>query len=107
MRRTILSTCALALACALSSTGQAEVELPRVFGNDMVVQRDKPVNVWGWGEPGETITVEFNGQRKSADVRDDGRWLLTLNSMPANARPQTLKVHAGNEAVEFKNGSSD
>jgi len=92
----------LTLLCSLASIANA-VELPRVFGDGMVLQRDKPVNVWGWGEAGETVTVEFDGQQKSAEVGQDGRWLLKLDPMPANARPQAMKIGDGNEAVEFKN----
>ncbi len=92
----------LTLLCSLAAVANG-VELPRVFGDGMVLQRDKPVNVWGWGTAGETVTVEFHGQQKSAEVGEDGRWLLTLDPMPANAHPQTLKVHDGNDAVELKN----
>jgi len=81
----------LSLLCALATVAEG-VELPRVFGDGMVLQRDKPVNVWGWGEPGETITVEFGGQQETVAVAEDGRWLLKLDPMPANARPQVLKV---------------
>ena len=85
------------------SIAEAKLELPRVFGDGMVVQRDKPLNVWGWGERGDAITVQFNGQTKTATVGDDGKWLLTLDSMPANAKPQELKIRGQKDTLEFKN----
>ena len=45
----------------------AELKLAGVFGDHMVLQRDKPVPVWGWAEPGEQVTVEFAGQRQNGD----------------------------------------
>lgn len=42
----------------------AEVELPKIFSDNMVLQRDTQVAVWGWATPGETVTVEFAGQKK-------------------------------------------
>lgn len=90
----------LVMAPALA---EARVELPRVFGDGMVVQRDKPVNVWGWGEKGDTITVQFNGQTGQTAVGDNGRWLLTLKPMSVNAKPQELKVRGGKDSVTFKN----
>jgi sialate O-acetylesterase len=40
----------------------AEVELPKIFSDNMVLQRDMQVAVWGWATPGEVVTVEFAGQ---------------------------------------------
>jgi hypothetical protein len=58
----------------------------------MVLQRDQEVPVWGWDEPGAEITVEFAGQKKTAKVAADGKWLVRLNSMKASAEPQSLLV---------------
>ena len=58
----------------------------------MVLQREKPVKVWGTGEKGAEVTVEFGSQKKSATVDDNGSWLVTLDPMPANAKPQALTV---------------
>jgi sialate O-acetylesterase len=94
---------ALALAALLPSLSEAKLELPRVFGDDMVVQRDKPLNVWGWGDKGDTVTVQFGGQTKTATVGDDGKWILTLSPLPVNAKPQELKVSGKTETLTFKN----
>ena len=79
------------------------MELPRVFGDGMVVQRAKPVKVWGWGDKGDSISVAFNGQTKLATVGDDGKWLLELAPMDANATPQPLMVKTGKESLTFQN----
>ena len=48
--------------------------MPHVFGDHMVLQRGQPVPVWGWAQPGETVTVTFAGQKKQAvGAEPDGR----------------------------------
>ena len=74
-----------------------------VFISGMVVQRDKPVRVWGWGDQGDAIAVGFNGQTKTATVGDDGKWLLALDPMPANAKPQAMTVKGRKESLTFDN----
>lgn len=87
-------------AASLSlSAVNAKLELPRVFGDGMVVQREKPAHVWGWGDRGDSITVEFNGQSRKTTVGDDGKWLLALDPMPANAKPQALTVKGGKDSL--------
>ena len=54
----------------------------------MVLQREKPVPVWGWTEPGEPITVQFAGQKKTTVADADGKWLVKLDPLPASAEPR-------------------
>ena len=93
----------LAALTVVLSTAEAKLELPRVFGDDMVVQRDKPVQVWGWADKGAQVAVEFSGQSKKTTADDSGKWLLALDAMPANAKPQALIVKAGTDSLTFKN----
>ena len=62
-----------AFCAVLAASG---VELPHVFGDNMVLQRGQRVPVWGKGAPGEKVTVSFAGQSVSAIVGADGRWTL-------------------------------
>jgi sialate O-acetylesterase len=97
-------TMVVAAGCVFPLAADAgKLELPRVFGDGMVVQRDKPAHVWGWGDKGDAVSVEFNGQTGKTTVGDDGKWLLTLDPMPANAKPQALTVKGGQDAVTFTN----
>ena len=61
----------------------ADLTLSTALGDHMVLQRDKPVNIWGRANPGELITVNFAGQEKTTTAKADGSWLLTLNPMRA------------------------
>ena len=53
-----------------------------VFSNDMVLQREKPIAVWGDGKDGTRVTVTLGGYSASDTVRD-GKWRVTLPPMPA------------------------
>lgn len=102
MRTSPLLAAALFLTLLAAQAGaDSKLELPRVFGDHMVVQRDKPVRVWGWGNQGDSITVEFNGQTATTTADEEGRWLLTLEPMPFNTEPQAFRVRSGKQSVTF------
>lgn len=89
------------LAAVLSVTALAEVKLPTIFSNDMVLQRNMRVPVWGWADDGEAVTVSFRGQRVST-VAKDGKWQVELEPMPAESEGETLTV-AGKNALSLRN----
>ena len=93
---TLLSAAAF-LATALPS--KADVTLPHVFGDNMVLQRSQPVPVWGWAAPGEQVTVEFAGQRKSVTTDRDGKWEARLRSLKASAQPAEMKITGANQIL--------
>lgn len=73
----------LLLLSVASGTVQAEeVRLPGLFSDHMIMQRDRPVPVWGTAKPGEMVTVTIANQRKSAQADKAGAWRLTLDPMP-------------------------
>lgn len=79
----------LVLASALHA---ASLECSGIFTDNMILQREKPVAVWGWADAGETVTVEFNGQKKTTKAGANGKWMLKLDAMKANANSQKLVV---------------
>ncbi|UWZ82511.1 sialate O-acetylesterase [Occallatibacter riparius] len=68
----------LALLALLPLSASAQVILPKVLSDHMVVQRDLPVHVWGMAQPGEQVTVSFRGEAKSTTSTNIGRWSLYL-----------------------------
>jgi sialate O-acetylesterase len=81
----------------------AEVMLAPLFQNGAVLQREKPVPVWGRADAGKEITVTFAGQSKTTTADAGGRWEVSLAAMPASAEGRTLSVtEAGAAAVEVK-----
>ena len=69
------------LAACLVSPACANVTLPVLLSDHMVVQRDEPVHVWGWSEPGEDVTVVLNGQQRETHADAGGTWAVDLPPM--------------------------
>ena len=90
----ILISCILFIAAVFSAHA---VRLPAVINANMVLQRDMQVPIWGCGDAGEKITVSFAGQSKSATVEKNGKWMLKLDKLEANAKPSNLTVKGNNE----------
>ena len=74
-----------------------------VFQTNMVLQRDKPLNIWGWAEPGEEVTVSFAGQQAKAKAAADRSWQVALQPMPANSTPQTMTVKGKAQTLTLEN----
>jgi hypothetical protein len=68
------------------------IEMDAPFADNAVLQRQMKLPVWGWSKPGTTATVEFAGQKQTAQVAKDGKWLLTLDPLEANAKPQEMVI---------------
>lgn len=89
-------------ACLLVFSAKAEVRLPNVFGSHMVMQRDKPLVVWGWARPREIITVSIAAEMQQVRANEFGEWKAVLPALKMGG-PFVLKV-TGTEGdqVEFE-----
>lgn len=67
-----------------------QLTLPRVFSDNLVLQRERPVPVWGWAPSGEKVTVAFAGQTKTATADKEGKWTVTLDPLP---EPAFVRYH--------------
>ena len=79
------------MAFLSASFAEAKVSLPQFFQSGMVLQRGKPIPVWGKADAGETITVAFNKKVYTAQADAEGRWRIDLPKMKAGG-PYTLEV---------------
>jgi sialate O-acetylesterase len=77
--------------------------LHNLFQSDMVLQRDKPIRIWGWAAPGETVTISFAGQTQTAKAAKDRSWKVTLPALPAKAAPQEMVVKGESTTLTLKN----
>ena len=82
--------------CGLASVAKADVKLPNVFSDHMVLQRDQKDKVWGKASPGEKVTVTIDKQSHSATADDDGNWSVMLDPLTVGG-PYTLTVKGKNE----------
>src|ERR1019366_5802067 len=79
----------------------ADVSLPNFFGNNMVLQRDKPIPVWGWASAHEKIIVQFDHQTKTTKADKAGKWMVKLDNENAGG-PYVLTIK-GKNTVIFNN----
>jgi len=100
--RSIARSLTLALGVVMSATGwlAADVRLPAVFSDFMVIQRDMPVPVWGWAEPAERVTVSLADQSVATSADAQGRWSVRLTPMSAGG-PLVMRVR-GRNTLEIK-----
>jgi sialate O-acetylesterase len=107
MKYTIQSLSTMLATAVLSSLSIAQAEqlrLHAIFDSDMVLQRNKPITIWGWAAPGADVSVQLGTDKASAKAAaDKGRWEVSLPAREASADPQTLTVTAGGEKVEMGN----
>lgn len=91
----------LLLATLVATTAaRAELAMPAIFGDHMVLQQKLANPVWGWDTPGTVVKVTFAGQSKSAKAAADGRWEVKLDPLPVNASPATVTI-AGTTSKTF------
>lgn len=91
----------LLVLCGALSAG-AELSLPHVFSDHMVLQQGKAVKVWGWATPGQEVTVQFRGASATAHAGDAGRWALRIPSGKAGSESYRLLIRAGQEEIAIE-----
>jgi len=85
-------TLSIALAFLSVSCSKAPVTLPEIFSDHMVLQRERPVPVWGKSDPGATVTIEWQSEKMRLKADRDGNWNGELPPAPAGG-PYTLKFN--------------
>ena len=100
MNKTILKRCLLSIASALAlgRSAHADVTLPSIFSDHMVLQKNAALPIWGWADPGEKVTVSIAGQTRTATADASGTWKLKLKKISTN-EPLTMTVTGHNTIV--------
>ena len=102
MRRSSVVINALMLISLCRFTGSyADVRLPSVIGKNMVLQRNMPVSLWGWADPGEKVTVTIEEQHLSTKADNNGTWKVTVRPMQAGG-PHEIYI-AGKNSITITN----
>jgi sialate O-acetylesterase len=79
------------------------LSLNNLFQSNMVIQRDKPVSLWGWADPSEKVTVILAGKEQTATAGKDRSWKVTFPAMPANSKPINVTIKGKSKTLTLKN----
>lgn len=90
----------LMLVCAVDQS-LAELKLPAMFSDSMVLQRDQPVKVWGWATGGARVLVSFADQKLSTTADAEGRWAVELSALDAGG-PHSLVIGGDGTSVTIE-----
>ncbi len=98
--RVVQAALAASSILVVSHPAAADVKLPALFGNHMVVQRDAAISIWGTAAPGEPVRAALGPHVSTAKAGADGRWSVALPPLPAGG-PHTLVVEGTGSRLEF------
>ena len=65
---------------------KADIRMPRIFGDHMVLQQDSQLSIWGWADPGEKVVVTLAGKKGKAVAGQDGKWKVSLKPIKRNRK---------------------
>lgn len=90
------------LAALVVLPAAAEVKVTPLFGDNMVVQREEPIAVWGTADAGEVVTVSIGTSQAAATADQQGKWSLSLPELKAGG-PHELSIRGKSNSLTFKN----
>ena len=98
-------TLLLAIVVAAATAVQAKVRLHHLVSDNMIIQQQTDVRLWGWAKPGKkvTATVSWSDQKSEAKADKQGRWLLTVLSPKASYEPLSITFDDGDGKVTINN----
>jgi sialate O-acetylesterase len=88
----------LAACLSIGLNAYADIRLPRLVGDNMVLQRNAPLEVWGWADPGERVRIIFRGHRAATRADRSGRWSARLPAQRAGG-PATMRISGKNVLI--------
>lgn len=91
--------CLLAVVAVVScaSSGVADVRLPEVISDNMVLQKDIPLPIWGWAAAGEDVTVTLGESTATTKADGSGKWKVTLPAIKTAGGPHEMIIKGKNE----------
>lgn len=92
----------IAATFGLSPLLQAEVKLPALFSDHMVLQSGQEAPVWGWAAPGEAVTVSFGKTTAQSKAGPDGRWTVKLGTLEPSSTPGEMMVRGDGPAIRIR-----
>ena len=93
----------LVILLLLMPAANADIILPRLISDGVVLQRDAEASLWGWASEGEQVTVSLNGEPITQTVASDGLWRIAMPPQSAGG-PHTLEF-SGTNRITIGNGN--
>ena len=90
----------LVLVASSVAQARADVKLPKVIGDHMVLQRDRPLPIWGWAGPGEEVTVKLDEATATAKADASGNWNVVLPAAKADGQTHRMTI-GGKTKIEL------
>lgn len=81
----------------------AQLQFAKIFSDNMILQRDKEIKIWGKALPGDQVFISFGGETKIETVRKDSSWMVGFKSQKANKHPQSIYASVGTQKDSIKN----
>jgi sialate O-acetylesterase len=96
-----LSYCTVLFSLLLAASSlpavRADVTLPKVIGSHMVLQRDRPLPIWGWAAPDEEVTVKLDEATATTKADAQGNWKVVLPAVKADGKTHAMTVSGKNK----------
>jgi sialate O-acetylesterase len=83
--------------------GFSQIQLAKIFSDNMVLQRNEPIKIWGKAKPGHTVIVVFANDKRITTVQHDSGWTVTFKAQQASTHPQSALITSRDEKIEIKN----
>ena len=81
----------------------SSIKMPSIFSDNMVIQRDKPIKIWGEVLPNEPVTITFDGQTYNTQCAANGKFTTTIPAKSVSSNAYILTIAANNETLSYKN----
>ena len=93
----LLTFASLLVVVSAPFQAKAEVTLPKVIDSHMVLQRDRPLPIWGWAEAGEEVTVKLDDAAVKATADGQGNWKVVLPALKADGKAHRMTISGKNK----------
>ncbi|MGG9960853.1 sialate O-acetylesterase [Ferruginibacter sp. SUN106] len=93
----------LQMLLQVSVKASAQLSVPKIIGNDMVLQSKQPVPIWGNAKAGDEVVVTFGKQQKKIIADNNGSWKIMLDAMPPSAVPGKLYIKTPTSTIVLEN----
>ena len=87
----------------LPLTAFSQLQVAKIFSDNMILQQEQPIHIWGKGIPRKKVNASFAKENALAIVQQDSSWNIFFNKHQATSQPQSLVIRSGNKKIEFDN----